>query len=394
MTITELKAKFLEIYGGDGENLRFFASPGRVNLIGEHTDYNGGCVFPAALTMKTTIALRVRDDGIVRLAATDLPDRVTVDPANIDAYKGLRWGDYQAAVISELLLAGYHIVGCDMLYDDTTPHGGGLSSSAAIEVSTALAFATLSNESRGIDTPVDMVEMALVGQRAENRYIGVNCGIMDQFASAMGKKDRLIYLDCRDLSYELVPIQMDGYKIVISNTNKKRSLADSKYNERRAECEAALKLLQKGLPDKRYLGEISAAEFEAHKHLIDDPVLLKRAAHVILECDRVRRSVAALKNNDVAQFGQYMIASHSSLRDLYEVTGAELDTLVEEALKQEGVLGSRMTGAGFGGCTVSLVREDAVERFIDACGSAYEQKIGYPASFYVSEIGDGGRELK
>lgn len=385
--------KFLEIYGGDESDLRLFTSPGRVNLIGEHTDYNGGFVFPAALTMRTLIVARKRGGDTINLAATDLPDRVSLDINRLEDYKALKWGDYQAAVAYTMKKEGFEIVGCDMLYDDTTPHGGGLSSSAAIEVATALALAVFSNEARGINTPVDMVEMAKIGQRAENEYIGVNCGIMDQFTSAMGKKNHAIFLDCKDLSYKLVPLAMEGFKLVIANTNKKRSLQTSKYNERRGECDTALAALQAVLPNKKYLGEISPAEFEGSKHAIKDETILKRAAHVIYECDRVHESVAALGRNDITAFGRLMTASHNSLRDLYEVTGDELDTLVDEALKIDGVIGSRMTGAGFGGCTVSLVRDDAVESFIKQVGESYERKIGYAASFYVSEIGDGGREI-
>lgn len=394
MEIKEIKQKFLEIYGGTEDDVRVFASPGRVNLIGEHTDYNGGYVFPAALTMRTAIVARKRGDNIVRLAATDLDDRVQLDTTNLEQYKSLKWGDYQAGVIDEVRKAGYSIVGCDLLYDDTAPHGGGLSSSAAIEVATALVFATFSNEKNGISAPVDMVEMAKLGQKAENNFVGVNCGIMDQFASAMGRRDHAIFLDCKDLSYKLVPIKMEGYKLVIANTNKKRSLGDSKYNERRAECEKGLELLRAEMPEKHCLGVISAEEYEAKRHLIRDEVIRKRVTHVIYEDARVEASVRALQAGDIAEFGRLMTQSHNSLRDLYEVTGIELDTLVEEALKIEGVLGSRMTGAGFGGCTVSIVRDDAVERFIAQCGAAYETKIGYPASFYVSEIGDGGREIK
>lgn len=392
--IDELKKKFLEIYGGGGDNLRVFASPGRVNLIGEHTDYNGGFVFPAALTMKTTIIARKREDNLVHLAATDLPDRVEIDPSQIDKYKDLKWGNYQAGIISEMLKDGYEIIGCDLLFDDTTPHGGGLSSSAAIEVATALTFAVFSNEAKGIDKPVDMIEMAKIGQRAENNYVGVNCGIMDQFASAMGKKDMVIFLDCKDLSYRLVPLKMDGYKIVIANTNKKRSLADSKYNERRAECDSAMESLKTVLPGKNYLGEISVQEFEENKSVIKDDIIRKRAEHVVYECDRVLRSIEALEKNDIKTFGKLMISSHNSLRDLYEVTGKELDTLVEAALEIPGTIGSRMTGAGFGGCTVSIVKEDAVDKFKENVGKTYLDKIGYAPSFYVSEIGNGGMEIK
>jgi galactokinase len=394
MEIKDAKKMFLEIYGGDDKNLRFFASPGRVNLIGEHTDYNGGFVFPAALSMRTLIVVRKRDDNIINLAATDLPDRVTLDIDNLESYKHLKWGDYQAAVAYTLQQAGFDIVGCDMLFDDTTPHGAGLSSSAAIEVATALAFATFSNEKNGITGPVDMVYMAKLGQKAENEYIGVNCGIMDQFASAMGREGHAIYLDCKDLSYKLVPLNMKGCKIVISNTNKKRSLQTSKYNERRSQCEEALANLQTVMPDKEFLGVITPEEFEANKHVIKNDVARKRAAHVIYECDRVHKSTEALKNSDLVTFGKLMIDSHNSLRDLYEVTGEELDTLVEEALKIDGVIGSRMTGAGFGGCTVSIVKEEAVDTFIEKVGKAYKERIGYDATFYVSETGDGGREIK
>ncbi len=394
MNVSEIKKQFLEIYGGSEDDLRVFASPGRVNLIGEHTDYNGGYVFPAALTMRTTIVARKRNDNIVNMAATDLPDRVELKLDDIGAYKDLWWGNYQAGIIAEMQKGGYEIVGCDMLFDDTTPHGGGLSSSAAIEVATALTFATFSNEAKGIDAPVDMIEMAKISQAAEHNYVGVNCGIMDQFASAMGKKDMLILLNCKDLSYDLIPIKMDGCKIVVSNTNKKRSLADSKYNERRSECEAGLEILKTAMPDKTCLGDISVEEFEKHKMLIENETVRRRCEHVIYEDDRVLKSVEALKNNDIEAFGKYMIGSHNSLRDLYEVTGIELDTLVEEALKIDGVIGSRMTGAGFGGCTVSIIKDDAVDKYIESCGKAYEAKIGYAPSFYISEIGNGGCELK
>lgn len=393
MEISEIKQEFLKIYGGSTDGLRVFASPGRVNMIGEHTDYNGGYVFPAALEMGTTIVCRKRNDHILRLRATDLDVTVEADIAHLNEYKHLEWGNYQLGVADEMQKAGYTICGLDMLYDDTVPHGGGLSSSAAIEVSTALCFATLSNEINGISAPVDMVEMAKIGQKTENNYVGVNCGIMDQFASAMGKAGHAIFLDCKDLSFDYAPLDLRGKKVVIANTNKKRSLADSKYNERRAECEAGLAMLQKAMPEKSCLGEISRAEFEVHKHLIADATVSKRVEHVICEDDRVLQSVEALKNGDIAKFGALMNASHDSLRDLYEVTGVELDTLVEEARKIDGTVGSRMTGAGFGGCTVSIVEEGAVERFIDQVGKAYQAKTGLTASFYVTAIGDGGREI-
>ncbi|MDO5311576.1 MAG: galactokinase, partial [Clostridia bacterium] len=288
----------------------------------------------------------------------------------------------------ELKKAGYNICGADMLFHDTTPHGGGLSSSAAIEVSAAIAMASL-----GGAKDIDNIEMAKISQAAEHNYIGVNCGIMDQFASAMGKANHVIFLDCKTLDYQLVTMNLGGCKLVISNTNKKRSLADSKYNERRAECEAGLEMLKAALPDKNCLGEISMEEYEAYKHLITDETVNNRVRHVISEDDRVLRSVEVLKQGDLNAFGKLMNASHESLRDLYEVSCTELDTLVESAQKLDCVLGSRMTGAGFGGCTVSLVKEDGVDEFIEKVGAEYLEKVGYAASFYISEIGDGGREI-
>ena len=393
-TIEELKQQFIDIYGGSKDDLRVFMAPGRVNLIGEHTDYNGGYVFPAALTMNTTVIARKRDDNLIHLCATDLPDRVEADITKLDSYKHLKWGNYQIGVAYELEKLGYEIVGCDMLSHGTIPYGGGLSSSASIEVSTAILFATFSNEKKGLPNDIDMIEMAKVSQRTEHTYAGVNCGIMDQFASAMGKKDHAIFLNCKNLDYSLVPLKMDGYKLVIANTNKKRGLADSKYNERRSECEAAFELLKDAVPGATCLGDISAEQFAANAHLIENETVRKRAQHVIEEDDRVLRSVEALKAGDLITFGALMTQSHNSLRDLYEVTGVELDTLVEEALKIDGTIGARMTGAGCGGCSVSLVREDAVEQFIETVGKEYEKKIGYAASFYVSDIGDGGMELK
>ena len=394
MTVNELKQEFIKLYGGDDSDIRVFHSPGRVNLIGEHTDYNGGFVFPASLSLGTTIALRKTGANVIRMKATDLPDMVELDIDNLDNYRSLWWGNYQAGVAVELKKEGYKIIGCDMLYDDTLPHGGGLSSSAAIEVATALALATLSNEENNITEKVDMTKMAFIGQAAEHNYCGVNCGIMDQFASAMGKKDHAIFLDCKNMKFELVPLVLDGCKLVITNTNKKHSLASSKYNERRSECDEGFEILKKALPDKTCIGEISVQEFDANKHLIENEVVRRRIEHVVNEENRALESIDALKNGDLKSFGALMNASHDSLRDLYEVTGIELDTLVEEARKVDGVLGSRMTGAGFGGSTVSIVKEEAVDRFREEVGKNYTEKIGYAPSFIVDDIGDGGCELK
>lgn len=394
MTSSEIKSEFIKLYGGSESDIRVFYSPGRVNLIGEHTDYNGGFIFPAALTMGTMIALRVNGENKIRMKATDLPDLVEMDIYNLDNYRDLWWGNYQAGVCVELLKEGYDIIGCDMLYDDTLPHGGGLSSSAAIEVATALAFATLSNEKNGITDPIDMVKMAFIGQAAEHNYCNVNCGIMDQFASAMGKRDHAIFLDCKKMDYQLVPLKMDGCKLVITNTNKKHSLASSKYNERRSECDTGFAILKEALPEINCLGDVTVEMFEGVKHLIKDEIILNRVTHVINEDDRVLRSIKALTDGDTPLFGKLMTESHVSLRDLYEVTGDELDTLAAEAWKIPGVLGSRMTGAGFGGSTVSIIKEEAVDEFKEKVGKNYTEKIGYAPTFYVCDIGDGGHEIK
>ncbi|NLM76277.1 MAG: galactokinase [Clostridiaceae bacterium] len=394
MNYKNLIKEFLSYFGGDDKGIRIFTSPGRVNLIGEHTDYSGGYVFPAALTLATTVVARPRDDRKIRLIATDLKEMVEADLDNLETYKDLKWGNYQLGVADELQKAGYNIIGCDLMYEDKVPLGSGLSSSAAIEVATAIALVSLGDPEYGRSKEIDKIEMAKISQIAEHNYVGVKCGIMDQFASAMGKKDHAIFLNCRDLSYELVPIRLSGYSLIIGNTNKKRSLGEGKYNERRAECEQGFAILKKEMPEISYLGEITVWNFENKKHLIEDDVILKRVQHVVYENHRVLESVEALKQGDLNRFGQLMNASHDSLRDLYEVTGKELDTMVNEARKVDGVLGARMTGAGFGGCTVSLVRNDMVDEFIERVGKAYREQIGYDASFYISEIGDGGRELK
>ncbi|MDP4152087.1 MAG: galactokinase [Bacillota bacterium] len=371
-------------------NFAFFFAPARVNLIGEHIDYNGGHVFPAALTLMNVVAVRKRGDRIIRLAADDLAGLlVTASLDNLDKYKGKEWGSYQLGVADELIKAGYNVPGCDMLFWGNVPFGSGLSSSASIEVATAVALSTLGLEEQGNAVNLDMTEMAVISQRAENNYVGVNCGVMDQFASANGKKDHAIFLDCRSLDFSLVPIKMEGCSIVISNTKKPRSLADSKYNERRAQCEQGLALLKPALPGINYLCEITPEQLEENIHLIKDEVIAKRVRHCVYEEDRVRKSMEVLHSGDIEAFGKLLCASHDSLRDLYEVTGKELDTLVEAALKVDGTLGSRMTGAGFGGCTVSIVKNEALETFRSKVSTYYTSKTGLFPEFYVSEIGDG-----
>lgn len=380
----ELLKKFEEVFG-DSKGAGVYFAPGRVNLIGEHTDYNGGHVFPCALTIGTYAVARLRDDDKLCLFSMNFEDDGVGESrlADIETKKDGDWRNYPKGIIWAFGKKGYKVdKGLDILYFGNIPNGSGLSSSASIEVLTGFIL----KELFGFD--VTNQDLALIGQFSENQYNGVNCGIMDQFAIAMGKKDCAIFLDTADLSYEYAPIVLKGAKIVILNTNKKRGLGDSKYNERRSECEAALAALQTKLSIKS-LGELTEEEFEANKELIGDPVKIKRAKHAVYENQRTIKAVKALKDNDLELFGKLMIASHDSLRDDYEVTGIELDTLVAEALKQQGVIGARMTGAGFGGCAVSIVKEEAVPAFIENVGRAYKEKIGYAADFYVVEIGDG-----
>ena len=380
----ELLKKFEEVFG-DSKGAGVYFAPGRVNLIGEHTDYNGGHVFPCALTIGTYAVARLRDDDKLCLFSMNFVDDGVGESrlADIETKKDGDWRNYPKGIVWAFGKKGYKVdKGLDILYFGNIPNGSGLSSSASIEVLTGFIL----KELFGFD--VTNQDLALIGQFSENQYNGVNCGIMDQFAIAMGKKDCAIFLDTADLSYEYAPIVLKGAKIVILNTNKKRGLGDSKYNERRSECEAALAALQTKLSIKS-LGELTEEEFEANKELIGDPVKIKRAKHAVYENQRTIKAVKALKDNDLELFGKLMIASHDSLRDDYEVTGIELDTLVAEALKQQGVIGARMTGAGFGGCAVSIVKEEAVPAFIENVGKAYKEKIGYAADFYVVEIGDG-----
>lgn len=389
MSIQELNSKFIEKYGESGEQARVFYAPGRVNLIGEHLDYNGGYVFPAALDFGTTLIVRPRTDGKVQFASTNLPYEASIDYSEIGKSKTGEWVDYPIGVMVELAKKGTPVSGgYDLLFHGEIPNGSGLSSSASIEVVTGFAFLTL----LGGDT--DTVEIALLSQRAENQYVGVNSGIMDQFAVANGKRDHAILLMCDTLEYSLVPFVTGSYKLVIGNTNKKRGLVDSKYNERRSQCDEALAILKQEVPSLSYLAEMKPEQFEQLQASIPDETVRRRARHVVEENQRVLDSVEVLKKNDLKQFGLYMNDSHVSLRDLYEVSCEELDVMVEEAQRIPGTLGSRMTGAGFGGCTVSLVHEDDVERFIKEVGEAYQSRTGLTAEFYVCGIGNGVEELK
>ena len=376
--------KFAELYGGEGDIRTYFA-PGRVNLIGEHTDYNGGHVFPCALTMGTYAAARKREDRTLRFYSMNF-EKLGVIESSLEELvpsKEAGWTNYPKGVMWAFGEKGMKVpFGMDLLLYGNIPNGSGLSSSASVEVLTGYIL----RDFFGFE--VSNQDLALIGQYAENHFNKVNCGIMDQFAIAMGKKDNAIFLDTADLSYTYAPIALAGAKIVIASSNKKRGLGDSKYNERRSECETALAELQQ-VVQIGSLGDLDEETFEKYQSAIKDEVRRKRAKHAVCENQRTVRAVEALKANDVALFGRLMNDSHVSLRDDYEVTGIELDTLVEEAWKVEGVIGSRMTGAGFGGCTVSIVKDEAIDSFIEKVGSAYEEKIGYGADFYVVEIGDG-----
>jgi len=386
--IGELTQRFIDIYGGSSAGIRVFHAPGRVNLIGEHTDYNGGYVFSAAFTFGTTLLARERSDNQLGLASTNFELRKQLPISPIVYDEADDWMNYPKGIVSELLNRGISFEhGYDLLYHGEIPNGAGLSSSASIEVVTAFALLQLT----GGDT--NTVEIAKLAQKSENEFNGVQCGIMDQFAVANGLKDHAILLMCDTLEYDRVPFRSGSYKLVIGNTNKRRGLVDSKYNERRSECEQAVKDLQVALPELTLLGQLSLDTFNANAHLISSDVVRDRARHVVEEIDRVIRSIAVLKENDLEAFGKLMNASHDSLRDLYEVTGAELDALVDAARAVPGVLGSRMTGAGFGGCTVSLVHEDSVETFKQEVGRKYAEATGLTADFYVCTIGNGVEEL-
>lgn len=383
MKETVLK-KFEEVFG-DTEGVKVFFAPGRVNLIGEHTDYNAGHVFPCALTIGTYAVARKRDDKKLRFYSMNFEQlgAIESDIENIKPEKEADWTNYPKGVMWAFGERGFKIpCGMDILLNGNIPNGSGLSSSASVEVLTGAIL----RDFFGFD--VSNQDLALIGQFSENNFNGVNCGIMDQFAIAMGKKDHAIFLDTADLSYTYAPVKLEGAKIVIACSNKKRGLGDSKYNERRSECETALAELQTVI-DVQGLGNLSEEQFEEYKYAIKDETRVRRAKHAVYENQRTLKAVAALEANDIELFGQLMNASHISLRDDYEVTGIELDTLVEEAWKVDGVIGSRMTGAGFGGCTVSIVKDEAIENFRKQVGEAYLAKIGYAADFYVVEIGDG-----
>lgn len=380
----ELMEKFTGYFGDGGEIKAYFA-PGRVNLIGEHTDYNGGHVFPCALTIGTYGIARKREDRRIRFLSLNF-EKLGILESSLDDLKpdkNAGWTNYPKGVMWAFGQRGYEIPsGMDLMLFGNIPNGSGLSSSASVEVLTGYILRDM------FGFEVTNTDLALIGQFSENQFNGVNCGIMDQFAIAMGKAGHAIFLDTSDLSYQYAPVELKGAKLVIACSNKKRGLGDSKYNERRAECEKALEEIRQ-VKEIGSLGELSEEEFENCRTAIKDEVRVRRARHAVYENQRTIQAVEALGKNDITRFGQLMNESHISLRDDYEVTGIELDTLVEEAWKVDGVIGSRMTGAGFGGCTVSIVKDEAIPEFIEKVGKAYEEKIGYAADFYTVEVGNG-----
>lgn len=388
MNVTALKEIFQDVFKTLPE--KAFFAPGRINLIGEHTDYNGGHVFPCAITYGTYAVARKRGDQLVRLYSENFPDKgiIEFNLKELDYDKVHNWGNYPKGMIRYIKEAGYGIPnGFECVIKGNIPNGAGLSSSASIEMLTGVLIKGL------FQLEIPTLELIKLGKRVENEFIGVNSGIMDQFAIGMGKENAGILLDCQTLKFEYAPIQLENHKIIIMNTNKRRELADSKYNERRSECEEALSQLQQKLPIEA-LGQLSQQEFEENKYLIANEIVRKRAKHAVYENRRTIKALEELKAGNLTRFGQLMNQSHASLRDDYEVTGVELDRLVEAAWNQPGVLGARMTGAGFGGCAIAIVANETVESFIENVGAAYKDKIGYEAEFYVASIGDGAKELE
>ena len=386
----KLLKKFAELFG-NADGAGFYFSPGRVNLIGEHTDYNGGHVFPCALTIGTYGIARKRTDRTIHFYSMNLDHFGVVEASldeiiNKDAYG---WANYPLGVVWAFQEKGYQLdTGFDMVIWGNIPNGSGLSSSASLEVLTGVILCSLYQI-----TELSMVDVALIGQYSENNFNGCNCGIMDQFAVAMGKKDNAIFLDTSNLQYEYAPVKLKDARIVIVNSKVKHSLVDSAYNDRRQECTDALAAL-KTVADIETLGDLTVEEFEKYKHVLTNPILEKRARHAVAENQRTIEAVAALKADNIARFGELMNQSHVSLRDDYEVSCKEIDILVDLAWKIPGVIGSRITGGGFGGCTVSIVENDAVDNFICSIGASYKEKVGHEAEFYTVDIGEGAGELK
>lgn len=388
MNLNNLKKKFTELF--KQTDMEAFFSPGRINLIGEHTDYNGGNVFPCAITLGTYGLAAKREDKTLNFYSENFAELgiISIDLDNLEYNAADRWTNYPKGMIKFLKESGYDInQGLDILYYGNIPNGAGLSSSASIELLTGFIVQTLF----GLD--IDRLELIKTGQRVENEFIGVNSGIMDQFAVGKGKKDTAILLDCNTLDYELIPVVLENHSIVIMNTKKRRELADSKYNERRSECDQALAELQKVLTTSS-LGELDEQTFDQHQSILSNATILKRARHAVTENQRTLKASVALKAGNLEEFGQLMNESHISLRDDYEVTGPELDKMVQAAWDQPGILGARMTGAGFGGCAIAIVENNKIDEFIDQVGKQYLDQIGYPGEFYIAQISDGPKLLE
>lgn len=387
LSIQQLRSNFATIFGAEADHT--FFSPGRINLIGEHTDYNGGHVFPAAISLGTYGVARKRDDNLLRFYSANFEDKgiIEVPLEDLRFEKEHNWTNYPKGVLHFLQKAG-HVIdkGMDVYVFGNIPNGSGLSSSASLELLTGIIAERL------FDLKLERLDLVKIGKQTENEFIGVNSGIMDQFAIGMGADQRAIYLDTNTLEYDLVPLDLKDNVVVIMNTNKRRELADSKYNERRAECERTVEELRQKLSIAT-LGELNEWDFDEYSYLIQDENRLKRARHAVLENQRTLQAQAALQAGNLEKFGRLMNASHVSLEHDYEVTGLELDTLAHTAWEQEGVLGARMTGAGFGGCAIALVRKDAVEAFQKNVGQKYEEVVGYAPSFYIAEIAGGSRVL-
>lgn len=382
-----MKKAFREAYGHEAEAVYF--APGRVNLIGEHTDYNGGFVFPCALSFGTYLLLRKNGEKFLQFRSLNLPEVVKVSLDNLtERLENKSWANYPLGVFAQFVKRGVKFEeGYDIMIWGNVPNGAGLSSSAALEVVTAFAL----NDQ--LATELNLTDLAKIGQKAEHEFALVMCGIMDQFASANGKKDHAIFLNCDTLDFEHVPVKLNGVKVVISNTHSPHKLDSGAYNERVAQCQLAVKQINEVRPIK-YLAELTEEEFKKIEHAITDEVAHKRARHVVGEVQRTTDAVEALKAGELEKFGMLMNASHVSLRDDYEVTGPELDAMAEAAWKIDGVIGSRMTGGGFGGCTVSLVKDEAIDEFIGKVGAEYEAKIGIKPDFYIAEIGDGAKKVE
>jgi galactokinase len=378
--------KFYEKYGNRNNKPVLFFSPGRVNLIGEHTDYNGGYVFPCALNYGTYLLVRKADGNKLRFSTLNFTGDEETELKGKFINTGKKWINYPLGVINEFLKKGIQLSGLELMYYGDVPNGAGLSSSASIEMVTAVMLNDLFGAS------LTMLEMVKMGQKAENEFVGMNCGIMDQFAVGFGKKDHAIFLNCDNLAFENVPLILGDCSLIITNTNKRRGLTDSKYNERRSECDKAVEILQAYRP-LRNLSELNSRDIPVLEKYIKDPIVRRRAKHVISENDRVLEAVKVLRENNLERFGELMNQSHDSLKDDYEVTGIELDTLVYEGRKLPGVIGTRMTGAGFGGCTVSIVKTRESARFMKELADVYKKKTGLVPDFYQPEIGNGAGRL-